>query len=466
MSPAAADADPTVRRRVNGVIAGAVILAVTLTGLAGWVDGAPHDYVALVVLTVLTLATRLVQVRVVERVAVAASGIVSLASCVLVGPLGSALMMAATILVERGPTRWRPRVFNAAMGATLGSMGGFAYLCAGGPRDLRAVSGPGTLLLEVGVPFLLASLVFSLVNFASIAVIVKVDSGESFRTMFVAMLTSSGLAQIGYGVIGLLLVMLWVPAEVGPFSAVLILLPLFVAQWAFVQYAEEGRAHERTLAALVAAGETRDPYAVGHSQRVARLAVLLGEALGLGATASEALRYAAILHDIGWLGARATSGSDSSISDPPNRDLIRGHPKAGAVLLQDISFLQDSLDGITHHHERWDGRGYPSGLSGLQIPLSSRIIAVADAFDALTRGRPGRPALSVVEALRVLEARAGSQLDPQVVSVLARVVERHTWEGVDHPSPEGGLPPWDHDDPAFSDLLADLPPTPVRGGAG
>ncbi|HNV13061.1 MAG TPA: HD domain-containing phosphohydrolase [Dermatophilaceae bacterium] len=465
MSPQAA-ADPGPRaRRVNAVILATLVVAVLITTLAWALDGVPHDYVSLAVLTVLTLGTRVVRVRVVERVAVAASGIVSLASCVLVGPVGSALMMATTILLERGAAGWRARLFNASMGAILGSVGGLTYLLAGGPADLTTISGPGELMVRVGGPFLVASLVFSLVNFASIAMIVRVDSGESFQSMFLAMLTTSGLAQMGYGVIGLLFVILWVPAQVGPFSAVLILLPLFVAQWAFVQYAEEERAHERTLAALVAAGETRDPYAVGHSERVARLSVLLGEGLGLGPAQTEALQYAAILHDIGWLGAQAWAGSDTKAPDKSLSELIARHPAVGVALLSDIAFLQDSLDSIKHHHERWDGRGYPDQLVGTDIPLASRIIAVADSFDSLTRGRPGRQALPSNRALQVVESRAGTHLDPTVVAVLARVLERHTW-AVAEPPPEGaGAPLWDHDDPVMSDMLAGID-RPATAGQG
>lgn len=454
-------------RRVNAVIAFAVVAAVALT-ITGWLyDGPPHDYVALAVLTVLTLVTRLVRVRVVERVAVAASGIVSLASCVLVGPVGSAVMLVLAILIERGSIRWPARIFNAALGAILGSVGGIVYLVLGGPRNLTSVSGPGEVLWHVGVPFFAASLAFSLVNFGSIALIVRVDSGASFRSMFFAMLTTSGLAQIGYGVVGLLFVILWVPAQVGPFSALLILIPLFVAQWAFVQYAEEERAHERTLAALVAAGETRDPYAVGHSERVARLSVLLAEGMGLGPAQIESLRYAAMLHDIGWLGARASGADQGDVPKTSDRDLVLGHPGVGATLLDDISFLQDSLEGIKHHHERWDGRGYPSRLAGDAIPLASRIIAVADALDSVTRGRPGHDAPPIVSAVQDLQLRAGSHLDPAVVAALVRVGESspsQLGEALGLGSPDG--PPWDHDDPSVSDLLAGLEPSTRSGQRG
>jgi HD-GYP domain-containing protein (c-di-GMP phosphodiesterase class II) len=139
----------------------------------------------------------------------------------------------------------------------------------------------------------------------------------------------------------------------------------------------------------------------------------------------------------------------------------------GATLLDDISFLQDSLEGIKHHHERWDGRGYPSRLAGDAIPLASRIIAVADALDSVTRGRPGHDALPIVSALQDLQLRAGSHLDPAVVAALARVVESspsQLREVLGLGSDDG--PPWDHDDPSVSDLLAGLEPSTRSGQRG
>ncbi len=104
----------------------------------------------------------------------------------------------------------------------------------------------------------------------------RLDTGASFRRFVVDMLTTSGVAYMGYGVIGFLFVILWVPAGLGPFSAILIIPPLYVAKWAFAQYGDEERAHQRTLEALVAAVEMRDPYAVGHSERIARLSDWIG----------------------------------------------------------------------------------------------------------------------------------------------------------------------------------------------
>jgi HD-GYP domain-containing protein (c-di-GMP phosphodiesterase class II) len=126
-------------------------------------------------------------------------------------------------------------------------------------------------------------------------------------------------------------------------------------------------------------------------------------------------------------------------------------------MLGDIEFVRGSLDGIAHHHERYDGRGYPFGLAGEQIPLAARIIAVADAFDALTTERSYRAPFTPVEAMAELHRRAGTHLDPQVVSALERALARHTWNvterSVELLAASGANR--DHDDPETSDAYAE-----------
>ena len=129
-------------------------------------------------------------------------------------------------------------------------------------------------------------------------------------------------------------------------------------------------------------------------------------------------------------------------------------PGRGVELVRDIDFLADSLDGIRHHHERYDGLGYPGGLAGNAIPEAARVIAVADAFDSLTMARPHRPALSSAEALAQLQTRAGTHFDPLVVKALARVLDRHEWRppAVDHDDLAAMTGYFDHDDPGAWDV--------------
>jgi putative nucleotidyltransferase with HDIG domain len=316
--------------------------------------------------------------------------------------------------------------------------------------------------MRVGLPLMVADVVQMLINALLLAGIVRLSSGVPPRRFLVQMITNSGVAYIGYGVIGFLFLILWVPADVGPFSAILILAPLFVARWAFVQYGEEQRAHERTLSALVTAVETKDPNAAGHSARIARLAEWMAEPLSMGTQEVQALRYAAMLHDVGKIGVPTRVLRRPRPLSLVDLEALTRHSSLGVKVVRDIEFLSGCLDGIRHHHERWDGLGYPDGLAGDEIPLISRVIAVADAFDALTTDRAERPALTPTQALKQIEQRRGRQFDPHVVAALATVVDRHerpltTATEEELEQMRGYL---DHDDPiAWEQVWTAAPPS-------
>ncbi len=355
--------------------------------------------------------------------------IIVIASVVLIGPVGSALVGALSMGLERGRRPLTARIFNAGMFALQGVVGGTVYVVLNGLSQdpLKAPTGPGYLLLHVGLPLMAADVAQMLVNALLLSVVVRLSSGVPPRRFLVQIVTNSGVAYIGYGFIGFLFVILWVPADVGPFSALLILAPLMVARWAFVQFGEEQRAHERALSALVTAVETKDPYAAGHSARIAQLADWMAEPLSMGAQEAQALRFAAMLHDVGKVGVPTRILRSRLRLDQDDLELLSRHADYGTELVRDIEFLAQSRDAIRHHHERWDGRGYPDGLARDAIPLASRVIAVADAFDALTTARPERPALSSAEAVGELERRMGREFDPAVVGALVTALERHTW---------------------------------------
>jgi putative nucleotidyltransferase with HDIG domain len=449
---------------VSAYIAAVLILAVGLAVLAWRVnplnnDGPTgNDLVTLAVLCVLGVLGSASQERNVGgRIGFSFSSIIVLAAVALTGPFGAAVVGAVTCLFVVDRQRLEVRLFNTGMTSAIGSAGGFAYLLAGGTTEVGDVGGVAPLVLHVGLPLLLADVVICLLNAVILSGIVRLTQGTPMRRFILGMLGTSGPAYIGYGLIGFLFVILWVPAGVGPASAVLILAPLFVARWAFVQYGDEQRAHERTLSALAAAVETKDLYTRGHSERVASLCDLMAGSLALSHQDTEALRFAGILHDIGKLAipTRVLRKADQpSVSDLVS---IATHASRGVEMVRGIEFLSGSTEAILHHHERMDGRGYPAGLRGEDTPLLARIIAVADAFDSLTTSRFHRDALTVAEALAELHKRAGTQLDPTIVAALERSLARHPWEPT-------RLEPtlratagraFDHDDPAASDLMAE-----------
>ena len=449
----------------------AIYIASVLLGAAGlavlgWrMHPLNDDVVALLVLCGMGILSESVRGSDVgPRTYLSFTSIVTLSSVALLGPFGAAIVGAVPHLLGVNKDRVQVRVFNSGMTSAYGAIGGFVYVLAGGAIGATDVSGSWPLLLHVGLPLMVADVMICLLNAVILAGIVRLSQGTPIRRFVLGLLGSSGLAYIGYGVIGFLFVVLWIPAQVGPFSAVLILAPLFVARWAFVQYGDEQRAHERTLSALAAAVETKDLYTRGHSERVALLCDLMAGSLTLNQQDTEGLRFAGMLHDIGKVAIPTRVLRKADRLTAADLASIATHAARGVEMVGDIAFLKGSIEAIRHHHERMDGRGYPAGLGGKDIPLFARIIAVADAFDSLTTSRSHRDAYTVEDAVAELHRRAGTQFDPSIVAALERGLARQTWEPtlLEPQLMATAGRAFDHDDPAASDLMAGLgSPSPV-----
>jgi HD-GYP domain-containing protein (c-di-GMP phosphodiesterase class II)/putative methionine-R-sulfoxide reductase with GAF domain len=183
-------------------------------------------------------------------------------------------------------------------------------------------------------------------------------------------------------------------------------------------YHELETTYDHTLAALMSALDARDRETEGHSLRVAQIARKLGEHLDLTPTQLKALERGSLLHDIGKIGISDTILHKPGPLDAAEWKIMRLHPDIGARIVEGIPFLQDTLAVVRYHQERWDGSGYPVGLSGKDIPYLARIFAVADAFDALTSDRPYRTKIHQEEALQYLREQSGVLFDPQVVQTL------------------------------------------------
>jgi len=174
------------------------------------------------------------------------------------------------------------------------------------------------------------------------------------------------------------------------------------------------RSYWETVSALARAIEAKDPYTMGHSERVTDYALRLGRAAGLKPEEMERLRFAATLHDIGRIGVSEEAVSRSGHLGMAGEVMDRMHPLIGISILQPVEFLAPALGAVRYHHERWDGKGYPEGIAGEAIPLLARIVAVANAYDRLRTGTPGRPGYSEKEAADELRRLAGTALDPKL----------------------------------------------------
>ena len=187
-------------------------------------------------------------------------------------------------------------------------------------------------------------------------------------------------------------------------------------------YQQLQRAVYQSLVGLANALEAKDPYTRGHSERVGTLSRRLATVLGLNAEEIEVVGQAGLLHDIGKIGIREAVLRKPGRLDASELAEMRRHPIIGAEIVAPLEFLADVAPLIRHHHERQDGGGYPDGLRGASIPLGSRIIAVADVFDALTSDRPYRAAWSADVALAHLGAEAEQRLDERAVSALVSLL--------------------------------------------
>ena len=170
-----------------------------------------------------------------------------------------------------------------------------------------------------------------------------------------------------------------------------------------------------TMVAWAEAFERKDAYTAGHVQRVTSFSLLLGVELGLSQAELKDLCLAAALHDVGKIFVSKEILRKPGCLNTRELELMKAHPEVGARILSGVRGFRGAAGGVRHHHERYDGRGYPDGLQGTEIPLSSRIIAVADTYDAMTSHRPYRAALSSLEAAHEITVEAGKQLCPSVV---------------------------------------------------
>ena len=181
----------------------------------------------------------------------------------------------------------------------------------------------------------------------------------------------------------------------------------------------------QTVEGLVLAIEAKDPLTHGHSVRVAHLARYTAQTMGLSPKQVEKVYHGAMLHDIGKIGMTDRVLNRLGALSAKERRVIREHPVIGARIIEPLVFLNDLIPLILHHHERWDGSGYPDHLEGEAIPLGARILAACDAFETMLTGRPRIPCLPFKEAVARLQSQAGTQFDPRVTGALIESLTRH-----------------------------------------
>ncbi|TMF24248.1 MAG: HD-GYP domain-containing protein [Chloroflexi bacterium] len=276
--------------------------------------------------------------------------------------------------------------------------------------------------LGVVAQIVIAGLAFSFVNLILAVSLASLRTSTPFGRIW-SMTVSNVLTGL-VALVPLGWLMAEIAVKVGLWAAFLFMIPLYLARYSFSKYAETRELFFGTVSALSQAIDAKDGFTRGHADRVSRIAGAIARHMGLPERQIEEIELAGLLHDIGKIGVEDRILMKPARLDPDETELMQRHPIYGASILEPSTSLKPLVPLVLHHHENFDGSGYPDGLKGDDIPLGSRIIIVADAYEAMTSDRIYRKAIGHERAMGQLNRYKGVQFDPQIVRALEKLVEK------------------------------------------
>ena len=412
------------RNYVTGlVIASAIALAITSflfpirSAIALDLDGQGHsqlDVIAgLLFWTVLALVTSALPVRMPRGILIAVSIAPIVAATNLGGPAagGWVALVGTTELREiRGRIPWYGTLANHA-GIVLPAIACGIVLTV---FDSYRRGLAGDLLAT-----LIGASVYFTLNLGLAAGLAAARTGSGFRDLLSADLGGFAVSLAALAPLGWLMAQMYLGPG-GWWTTLLFGLPLFTTRVAYQRFVEMREMFTQTIGALAEAVDKRDPYTSKHSQRVRSISVDIGRQMHVSSAELEALEWGGLLHDVGKIGVPDNVLLKQGKLTREERITMNAHPVLGAQIIGPVDRLAPELPVIRHHHEWYNGSGYPDRLMGDEIPKLARILHVADAFEAMTADRPYRKALTNEQALGELRKFAGVQFDPEVVDAFVR----------------------------------------------
>ncbi len=334
------------------------------------------------------------------------------------GPALAMLISAMSAIISEAlekKTSWYKIIFNASQYALSVGVAGLTYQYIGGAVGFQN-------FFKFALPAALCALTYCVINSILVTMVISFSQETKITTIWRVNIKEMIPSYLAEAPMGFLMAIVYV--EVGIIGILLFFLPLLLARRSFELYTKMRKVYLDTIRALAAAIDAKDPYTKGHSERVAETSVALALELNLSDRDIENIEYTALLHDIGKIGiADNILGKRSSLTDK-EFDKIKEHTVMGAKIIEPVDFLKNSYKAIYHHHERYNGKGYPDGIKNEDIPILARIIAVADAYDAMGSDRPYRKKLNMSNILKELKDQSGKQFDPEVVKALISILDR------------------------------------------
>ncbi len=326
------------------------------------------------------------------------------------------VVSGVTALVTDTFVRKKPAIkvwFNTAQYMLAAGLGGLVYTSLGGVVNLDDFS-------FALIPFIGLVVCFYIVNHGSVALAVSLSSGVSVREAWERIGSGSLITDLLSNTLAVLLAILYVRMQF--IGLAILVFPLLVVRQLYQMNLQLQEELEEKLELMVKAMEARDPYTSGHSRRVSEYALAIARELRLSANEVDAVKRAALLHDVGKIYEEfAPLLRKEGKLTPEEKMTMQTHVTRSAQLVATAARLRGAVEGmIRHHHENFDGSGYPDGLAGEQIPVGARIIMIADTLDAMTTDRPYRAAMTLTIAIEELEKYAGRQFDPELVTLVAK----------------------------------------------
>jgi len=342
-----------------------------------------------------------------------------LASLILYGPSTAIIVTAVVMLNIREFTKKVPyykHIFNA--GQYLISMGAAALVFENlYNRDIANFFYPK----NIGIIFL-SVIIFFILNTILTTGAISISERANFINIWVFNFAWLIPSQFFLGAMAAAISFLY--RLYGPFTLLFTCLPLVIAQYTYLLRIKERKALLSSILQIVKVVEAKDVYTAGHSVRVAEYSEEIAREMGLNEYDIEILTNLANLHDIGKIQIDLSLlNKRGKLSDSDWKEMKR-HPIVGYDIVKEITFLKDKADAVLYHHERIDGRGYPYGKKGDDIPLFAKILCVADSYDAMTTERPYREALSREQAILELKRNSGKQFDPVVCKTMIEILEK------------------------------------------
>ena len=337
-----------------------------------------------------------------------------LAAMLLLGPGWSMLIAGISFLTAEAFVRAKPLlkvVFNTAKEMVAVGFAGLAYLALGGQVSM-------TSFVIEPLPLLALLLVYLVVGHASVCAAISLAERVPFNEAWTRLAGASVIHDLFSGLLAPLFAYLYV--SYGLVWLIAFAVVLFFLRHFYFLYRGLEQVNRELLELMVKSIEARDPYTSGHSQRVAKFARLIARDAGLTPRQVTQVTTAALLHDVGKIYEEfAPILRNEGKLSPDERLIMQSHPARSADLVATVSTLRGAVEqAVRHHHENFDGSGYPDGLVGDQIPIGARIVMLADTIDAMTTDRPYRRALSFQRVIEELVRFSGAQFDPKLVQTV------------------------------------------------